>query len=117
MVAFEITAEVYSAWKSSNFRSILNTRSDILQLFGRLRSLQNFSLSEWRYDPLDRSPSLWKSVKYGRQPLYQQNGASAQHARPTRSRDRTRSQIISLLATSFEFGISMHPHFRPTKRS
>ena len=41
----------YSAWKSSNFRSVFNTRSDILQLFGRLRSLQNFSLSQWRTSP------------------------------------------------------------------
>jgi hypothetical protein len=31
---------------------------------------------------MERSPSLWKSVKYERQRLYQQNGASAQHARP-----------------------------------
>jgi hypothetical protein len=53
-----------------------------LQLFGRLRSLQNFPLSEWSCEPHERSPSLWKSVKYGRQRLYQQNGASAQHARP-----------------------------------
>jgi hypothetical protein len=30
---------------------------------------------------------------------------------PTMSRDRTRSQSISLLATSFEFGICLHPHF------
>ena len=36
----------YSAWKSSNFCSVFNTHSDILQLFERLRSLQNFSLSE-----------------------------------------------------------------------
>jgi hypothetical protein len=28
---------------------------------------------------------------------------------PTTSRDRTRSQSISLLATSFEFGIWVHP--------
>jgi hypothetical protein len=67
----------YSAWKSSNFCSVFNTHSDILQLFGRLRSLQNFSLSEWCDE---RFPSLWKSVQYGRQRLYQQNGASTQHA-------------------------------------
>ena len=30
---------------------------------------------------------------------------------PTRSRDRTRSQSILLLATLFEFGICVHPHF------
>jgi hypothetical protein len=30
---------------------------------------------------------------------------------PTTSRDRTRSQSISLLATSFEFDICVHPHF------
>ncbi len=30
---------------------------------------------------------------------------------PTTSRDRTRSQSISLLATSFEFGTCVHPHF------
>ena len=30
---------------------------------------------------------------------------------PTMSRDRTRSQSISLLATSFELGICVHPHF------
>ena len=30
---------------------------------------------------------------------------------PTTSRDRTRSQSISSLATSFEFGICVHPHF------
>jgi hypothetical protein len=30
---------------------------------------------------------------------------------PTTSRDRTRSQSILLLATSFEFGIGVHPHF------
>jgi hypothetical protein len=71
----------YSAWKSSNFCGVFNTHSDILQLFGRLRSLQNFSLSEWCCERLELSPSLWKSVKYRRQRLYQQNGASAQHAR------------------------------------
>jgi hypothetical protein len=38
----------YSAWKSANFRNVFKSRSDILQLFGRLRSLRNFSLSEWR---------------------------------------------------------------------
>jgi len=36
---------------------------------------------------------------------------------PTTSRDRTRSQSILLLATSFEFGICVHPHFRATKTS
>src|SRR4029077_18133326 len=30
---------------------------------------------------------------------------------PTTSRERTRSQSISLLAASFEFGISVHPLF------
>jgi hypothetical protein len=30
---------------------------------------------------------------------------------PTTSRDRTRSQSFSLLATSFEFGICVYPHF------
>ena len=70
----------YSAWKSPNLRSVFNTHSDSLQLFGRLRLLQNFSLSEWSYETDERSPSLWKSVKYGRQRLYQQHGASAQHA-------------------------------------
>ena len=30
---------------------------------------------------------------------------------PTTSRDRTRSQSISLLATSFEFDICVHPLF------
>jgi hypothetical protein len=30
---------------------------------------------------------------------------------PTTSRDSTRFQSISLLATSFEFGICVHPHF------
>jgi hypothetical protein len=72
----------YSAWKSPDFPNVFNAHSDILQLFGRLRSLQNFPLSEWSCEPHERSPSLWKSVKYGRQRLYQQNGASAQHARP-----------------------------------
>jgi hypothetical protein len=70
----------YSAWKSRDFPSVFNAPSDILQLFGRLRSLQNFSLSEWCCEPHEHSPKLWKSVKYGRQRLYQQNGAPAQHA-------------------------------------
>ncbi|SDS47894.1 hypothetical protein SAMN05444158_2184 [Bradyrhizobium canariense] len=72
----------YSAWKSASFRSVFNTHSGIFQLSGRLRSLQNFSLSEWSCETHERSPSLWRSVKYGRQRLYQQNGASAQYARP-----------------------------------
>ena len=38
----------YSAWKSPDFRNVFKSRSDISQLFGRLRSLRNFSLSEWR---------------------------------------------------------------------
>src|SRR5882757_4235152 len=38
----------YSAWKSPDFRDFFNSPSDILQLSGRLRSLRNFSLSEWR---------------------------------------------------------------------
>jgi hypothetical protein len=33
---------------SFDFRDVFNSRSDILQLSGRLRSLRNFSLSEWR---------------------------------------------------------------------
>src|SRR5258708_24308701 len=37
----------YSAWKSLDFRNVFKTRSDISQPFGRLRSLRNFSLSEW----------------------------------------------------------------------
>ena len=41
----------YSAWKSANFRNVFKSRSDILQLSGRLRSLRNFSLSEWRRAP------------------------------------------------------------------
>jgi hypothetical protein len=36
----------YSAWKSPDFRNVFKVRSDIFQLFGRLRSLQIFSLSE-----------------------------------------------------------------------
>jgi hypothetical protein len=44
-------APSYSAWKSPNFRNVFKNRSDILQLFGRLRSLRNFSLSEWRLPP------------------------------------------------------------------
>ena len=70
-----------ASWKSADFPSVFKAHSDILQLFGRLRSLQNFPLSERSCEPHERSPSLWKSVKYGRQRLYQQNGASAQHAR------------------------------------
>src|SRR5882757_10798729 len=35
----------------AEFRNVFNSRSDISQLFGRLRSLQNFSLSEWRPPP------------------------------------------------------------------
>ena len=70
----------YSAWKSPDFPNVFNAHSDTLQLFG-LGSLQNFPLSEWSCEP-QRSPSQWKSVKYGRQRLYQQNGASAQHACP-----------------------------------
>jgi hypothetical protein len=42
---------------------------------------------------------------------YQQNGASAQHARPHHEQGQERSQSILLLATSFEFGICVHPHF------
>jgi hypothetical protein len=38
----------YSAWKSSNFHNVFNSRSDISQPFGQLRSLWNFALSEWR---------------------------------------------------------------------
>jgi hypothetical protein len=41
----------YSAWKSANFRNVFKSRSDILQLSGRLRSLGNFSLSEWLRAP------------------------------------------------------------------
>jgi hypothetical protein len=41
----------YSAWKSPDFRNVFKSRSDISQLFGRLRSLRNFSLSEWRLPP------------------------------------------------------------------
>ena len=41
----------YSAWKSPDFPSVFKAHSDILQLFGRLRSLQNFSLSEWSCEP------------------------------------------------------------------
>jgi len=37
----------YSAWKSPDFRNVFKSRSDISQPFGRLRSLRNFSLSEW----------------------------------------------------------------------
>jgi hypothetical protein len=37
---------VYSASKSSDFRNVFKGGSDILQLFDRLRSLPNFSLSE-----------------------------------------------------------------------
>jgi hypothetical protein len=36
----------YSAWKSPDFPNVFNAHSDILQLSGRLRSLQNFPLSE-----------------------------------------------------------------------
>ena len=36
---------------------------------------------------------------------------------PTTSSDRTRFQSISLLATSFEFGICVSPTFRATKTS
>src|SRR5882757_5589460 len=35
----------------AEFRNVFKSRSDISQLFGRLRSLQNFSLSEWRPPP------------------------------------------------------------------
>jgi hypothetical protein len=34
--------------ESPDFRNIFKGRSDISQLSGRLRSLRNFSLSEWR---------------------------------------------------------------------
>ncbi|MEA2917624.1 MAG: hypothetical protein QOJ15_9705 [Bradyrhizobium sp.] len=43
-----VGGRLYSAWKSANFRNVFKSRSDISQLFWRLRSLQNFSLSEWR---------------------------------------------------------------------
>jgi hypothetical protein len=39
---------LYSAWKSPEFRNVFKSRSDISRLFGRLRSLRNFSLSERR---------------------------------------------------------------------
>jgi hypothetical protein len=45
----------YSAWKSPDFPSVFNAHSDILQLFGRLRSLQNFPLSEWSCEPHEGS--------------------------------------------------------------
>jgi len=38
----------YSAWKTPDYRNVFNSRSDISQLFGRLRSLANLSQSEWR---------------------------------------------------------------------
>ena len=38
----------YSPWKSPDFRNVFRSRSDISQLSGRLRSLGNFFLSEWR---------------------------------------------------------------------
>ncbi len=41
----------YSAWKSPDFRNIFKSRSDISQLVGRLRSLRNFLLPEWRLPP------------------------------------------------------------------
>jgi hypothetical protein len=50
-------------------------------------------------------------VKYEQQRLYQQNGASAQHTRPHHEQGQLHSQSFSLLATSFEFGICVHPHF------
>src|ERR1700688_4281037 len=39
----------YSAWKSSDFRNVFKSHSDIWRLSGRLRSLGNFSLSEWHH--------------------------------------------------------------------
>src|SRR5258708_37413855 len=42
----------YSAWKSPDFRNVFKSRSDISQLSDPLRSLQNFSLSEWRLPAL-----------------------------------------------------------------
>jgi hypothetical protein len=42
------TEASYSAWKAPNFRNVFESRSDISQPFARLRSLRNFSLSEWR---------------------------------------------------------------------
>jgi hypothetical protein len=41
----------YLAWKSTDFLNVFNAHSDILQLFRRLRSLQNFPLSEWSCEP------------------------------------------------------------------
>jgi hypothetical protein len=41
----------YSAWKSPDFRNVFKSRSNIFQLFDPLRSLWNFSLSEWRLPP------------------------------------------------------------------
>ena len=40
---------LYSAWKSSDFRNVFKSHSDIWRLSGRLRSLGNFSLSEWHH--------------------------------------------------------------------
>jgi hypothetical protein len=37
----------YSAWKSPGFSNVFKSHSDISLLFGRLKSLQNFSVSEW----------------------------------------------------------------------
>jgi hypothetical protein len=100
----------YSAWKSPNFRSVFNVHSDIFQLFGRLRSLQNFSLSEWSCEPHERSPGLWKSVKYGRQRLYQQNGASAQHARP--DHEQGQNALPKLLVAGDVIRVwHQYPHF------
>jgi hypothetical protein len=39
------------------------------------------------------------------------NRSFSETARPATSRDTTRSQSISLQATSFEFGICVHSHF------
>jgi hypothetical protein len=50
-------------------------------------------------------------VKYGRQRLYQQNGASAQHTRPHHEQGQDALPKLLLLATSFEFGICVHPYF------
>lgn len=48
----------HSAWKSPESRNVLKSRSDISQPSGRLRSLRNFSLSEWRHHLSVRSFQL-----------------------------------------------------------
>ncbi|WP_177234914.1 hypothetical protein [Bradyrhizobium sp. cf659] len=41
----------YSAWKAPEYCNVFKSHSGISQLFGLLRSLRNFSLSEWRLPP------------------------------------------------------------------